>query len=154
MTKKELLKKKLELAKANLEEQGYVLGEQGDLMFNLPTMKQYEYAFQAAIEDVWPENAWWELTEYWDIFQESIMAGKVADEVIQDILEHIDNEEEATPEQIAELETVEEESPEEEINDEIPVEENLEEECEECKVSDSIIELVKDIDNEGEEVNE
>ena len=35
-----------------------------------------------------------------------------------------------------------------------PLDESLKEDCEECKVSDSIIELVKDIDNEGDEVNE
>ena len=143
MTNKELLKQKLETAKADLEEKGYTLGGEEPFMFQFPAMKQYEFAFQAAIEDVWPDEAWWQRTDYWDIFQESIMAGKTADEVIQDILDHITDD-------VEEIKTSEEE-----VVDEVPSEEEniqegcLKEECEGCKVSDSIFDLMKGLD-EGE----
>lgn len=138
MTDKELLEVKLKEAKSKLEEKGFFLGEEGELMDLFPSMKQYEYAFQAAIEDIWPDKAWWQVTNYWDIFQDSIMSGKKADEVIQDILDHIvEDDEEIKVEKDSSFD----------IDDDF--EESLEEKCEECKVSDSIFELVKDLD-EGE----
>lgn len=132
MSNKELLKQKLEAAKQDLEEKGFVLGGEGELMFQFPAMKQYEYAFQAAIEDVWPEEAWWQRTNYWDIFQDSIMAGKSADEVIQDILDHVEDD-------VEDIKVISDDE----------VEESLVEENKEIKISDSIFELVKDLD-EGE----
>ena len=89
MTDLENLKQQLVDAKNDLEKKGYKLGEEGEFMDLVPAMKQYEYAFQDAIENVWPDKAWWQMTNYWDIFQESIMAGKTADEVIEDIMNHI-----------------------------------------------------------------
>ena len=89
MTDLELLKVKLEEAKEELESNGYVLGEEGELIDLFPAMKQYEYAFQNAIEEIWPDKLWWQMTNYWDIFQNSIMSGKTADEVIEDIMNHI-----------------------------------------------------------------
>ena len=89
MTDLENLKQQLVDAKNDLEKKGYKLGEEGEFMDLVPAMKQYEYAFQDAIENVWPDKAWWQMTNYWDIFQESIMAGKTADEVIEDIINHI-----------------------------------------------------------------
>ena len=139
MTDKELLKQKLEDAQIKLEEKGFYLGEEGELMDLFPAMKQYEFAFQNAIEDVWPDKAWWQVTNYWDIFQDSIMTGKRAEEVIQDILDHV-------VEDVEEIK-VEDESEFEDIDDDF--EESLEEDCKECKVSDSVFELVKDLD-EGE----
>ena len=89
MTDLENLKQQLVDVKNDLEKKGYKLGEEGEFMDLVPAMKQYEYAFQDAIENVWPDKAWWQMTNYWDIFQESIMAGKTADEVIEDIINHI-----------------------------------------------------------------
>ena len=89
MTNKEELKQRLEDAKAELESKGYFLGKkEGNLIDNIADMKQYEYRFQDAIEQVWPEDLWWQKTNYWDIFND-IMTGKTADEVIEDILNHI-----------------------------------------------------------------
>ena len=144
MTDLELLKAKLEEAKENLEAKGWKLGEDGELMDLFPAMKQYEYAFQSAIEDVWPEQAWWQVTNYWDIFQDSIMTGKTADEVIQDILDHI------------ELDDTESKS-EEDVEPQLTTDdmnagqwyESLEEDKKEIKVSDSVFELLDGLE-EGE----
>lgn len=89
MTDLEQLRANLEKAKQDLEAKGYKLGEKGEFMDLVPAMKQYEFRFQDAIEQVWPDKAWWEMTNYWDIFQNSIMSGKSADEVIEDIMNHI-----------------------------------------------------------------
>lgn len=89
MTDLEQLRANLEKAKQDLEAKGYKLGEKGEFMDLVPAMKQYEFRFQDAIEQVWPDKAWWEMTNYWDIFQNSIMSGKSADEVIEDIINHI-----------------------------------------------------------------
>lgn len=89
MTDLEQLRANLEKAKQDLEAKGYKLGEKGEFMDLIPAMKQYEFRFQDAIEQVWPDKAWWQMTNYWDIFQNSIMSGKSADEVIEDIINHI-----------------------------------------------------------------
>lgn len=109
MTDLELLRQKLVDAKNELEAKGYKLGEEGEFMDVVPAMKQYEFRFQDAIEQVWPDKAWWQMTNYWDIFQDSIMSGKTADEVIEDIINHIVVEEEPKPTQGESLEEADEE---------------------------------------------
>jgi hypothetical protein len=179
MTDKELLKQKLEDAKVKLEEKGFYLGEEGELMDLFPAMKQYEYAFQDAIEEVWIDEPWWKVTNYWDIFQDSIMSGKKADEVIEDILNHIE-----IKDSESETEEVEDEDMFKDIDDDIEVESKFEEDedeiisneddeehiitdreevltdeekpnwvkdesledCDDCEVTDSVFELVKDLD--------
>lgn len=94
MTNKEKLKIALDDAKETLERDGFFLGKESDNFMSLiPAMKKYEYAFQSCIENIWPDDPWWKHTDYWDIFSESIFKGKTADEVIEDILNHISDDE-------------------------------------------------------------
>lgn len=134
MTDLELLKQRLIEVKDELEEKGKFLGAKAsntdELMDALPSMKEYEYRFQNVIEDIWPDKAWWQMTNYWDIFQDSIMSGKTADEVIEDIMNHI---------------VIEEEVEDEPIKDE-----SLEESVDKILVSDSIIDIFSQLDSFGE----
>lgn len=122
MTDLELLRQKLVEVKDELESEGKVLGEKeisntDDLMEALPVMKEYEYRFQDAIEEIWPDKVWWQMTHYWDIFQNSIMQGKKADDVIEDIMSHI------------------------------VIEESLDEGVTECKPSDSVLDIMNKLSN-------
>ena len=88
MNKIENLRELLNQTKVDLEEKGFYLDGNAGLE-RIADMKQYEIAFQACIEKVWPDEAWWKVTKYWDIFQ-CILAGNTADEVIEEIIAHID----------------------------------------------------------------
>lgn len=86
MDKMEHLRELLNDTKERLISEGcYLLGNRG--YENLRDMKTYEIAFQDCIEKVFPDNAWWQVTNYWDIFQD-ILSGSNADEVINHIIEH------------------------------------------------------------------
>lgn len=113
MTDLEQLKQNLVDAKNELEAKGYKLGEEGDFIDLVPDMKQYEYKFQDAIEQVWPDKAWWQMTNYWDMFQDSIMTGKTADEVIEDIMNHIVVKEE--PEEVKKEQEIKEDKEDTEV---------------------------------------
>ena len=56
---------------------------------NLMDIKPFEIAYQDAIERVFPDYIWWQLTNYWDIF-DAMMSGLNDEEVIEEIINHID----------------------------------------------------------------
>lgn len=52
-------------------------------------IKPFEIAYQEAIEKVFPDYIWWELTNYWDIF-DAMMGGVNDKDIIEEIINHID----------------------------------------------------------------
>lgn len=56
---------------------------------NLMDIKPFEIAYQAAIENVFPGCIWWELTNYWDIF-DAMVQGVNDKDMIDEIIAHID----------------------------------------------------------------
>lgn len=88
MSKKDELRKSLESARKNLNDQGISYDGTGGIA-NWESIKPFEVAYQDCIEKIWPHNAWWKLTNYWDIFDE--MASGVSDkDIINEIIDHID----------------------------------------------------------------
>lgn len=57
---------------------------------NLLDIKPFEIAYQDAIERVFPDYIWWQLTNYWDIF-DAMASGLNDEEVIDEIINHIDS---------------------------------------------------------------
>lgn len=94
MNKLELLKQKLEQARKELNEKGYSYspemyskGGYNELM----KIKPFEIAYQDVIEELWPDNAWWQVTNYWDIFDAMAFEGFTDETVIDEIIKHVDS---------------------------------------------------------------
>jgi len=86
MSKIEELRKELNNARDRLIAKGWKWdGESGNLM----DIKPFEIAYQEAIEKVFPDYIWWELTNYWDIF-DAMMSGINDKDIIEEIINHID----------------------------------------------------------------
>lgn len=86
MSKVEQLRKELTNARNRLVKQGWKWdGESGNLM----DIKPFEIAYQEAIEKVFPDYIWWQLTNYWDIF-DAMMSGINDEDIIEEIIAHID----------------------------------------------------------------
>jgi len=54
----------------------------------LMKIKPFEIAYQDAIERVWPDSAWWQVTGYWDIF-DAMMSGIDDKAIIDEICNHV-----------------------------------------------------------------
>lgn len=94
MNKLELLKQKLEQARKELNEKGYHYspemyskGGYNELM----KIKPFEIAYQNVIEEIWPDEAWWKVTNYWDIFDAMAFEGLNDETVIDEIIKHVDS---------------------------------------------------------------
>ena len=94
MNKLELLKQKLEQARKELNEKGYSYspemyskGGYNELM----KVKPFEIAYQGVIEEIWPDEAWWKVLNYWDIFDAMAFEGLDDGQVIDEIIKHVDN---------------------------------------------------------------
>lgn len=86
MSKVEQLRKELNDARDRLIAKGWKWdGESGNLM----DIKPFEIAYQDAIEKVFPDYIWWQLTNYWDIF-DAMMGGINDKDIIEEIIAHID----------------------------------------------------------------
>ena len=85
MSKVEQLRKCLQAARKNLNAKGYkyIPGES-----KLMDCKPFEIAYQDCIEKIWPEEPWWKVTNYWDIF-DAMMGGLSDEEVIDEIINHV-----------------------------------------------------------------
>ena len=88
MGKREQLRKALEDARAKLVAQGC---EWNPETGNLLDIKPFEVAYQEAIEDTFPGCIWWELTNYWDIFN-AMLEGINDKDMVDEIINHIDPE--------------------------------------------------------------
>ena len=86
MSKIEQLRKELNNARDRLIAKGWKWdGKTGNLM----DIKPFEIAYQDAIEKVFPDYIWWQLTNYWDIF-DAMMGGVNDKDIIEEIIAHID----------------------------------------------------------------
>lgn len=87
MSKIETLRKELTKAREKLVRQGC---RWNPATGNLMDIKPFEFAYQKAIERVFPDFIWWKVTNYWDIFD--AMAGGINDkDMIEEIIAHIDS---------------------------------------------------------------
>lgn len=94
MNKLELLKTKLEQARKELNDKGYHYdpelyskGGYNELM----KIKPFEIKYQDVIEEIWPDEAWWKVTNYWDIFDAMAFGGFNDETVIDEIVKHVDS---------------------------------------------------------------
>ena len=94
MNKLELLRTKLEQARKELNEKGYHYdsemyskGGYNELM----KIKPFEIKYQDVIEEIWPDEAWWKVTNYWDIFDAMAFEGLNDEQVIDEIIKHVDS---------------------------------------------------------------
>lgn len=86
MSKIEQLRKELNDARDRLVAKGWEWdGKSGNFM----DIKPFEIAYQEAIEKVFPDYIWWQLTNYWDIF-DAMMGGINDKDIIEEIISHID----------------------------------------------------------------
>lgn len=88
MGKLEVLRTELERAKENLHKRGLSYEGKANTADELMKAKPFEIAYQDVIEKIWPDNAWWEVTHYWDIF-DAMMGGLSDEEVIDEIIKHV-----------------------------------------------------------------
>lgn len=94
MNKLEELRTKLEQARKELNEKGYHYdsemyskGGYNELM----KIKPFEIAYQDVIESIWPDEAWWKVTNYWDIFDAMAFEGFNDESIIDEIIKHVDS---------------------------------------------------------------
>ena len=52
-------------------------------------IKNYETAFQDAIENIYPDEPWWKILGYWDIFDAMFFGRKTTKEMINEIVNHV-----------------------------------------------------------------
>lgn len=91
MGKLEVLRTELEKARKKLNDKGiHYIGDASNYA-ELMNAKPFEIAYQDVIEKIWPDNAWWEVTHYWDIF-DAMMGGLDDKAVIDEIIKHVDKE--------------------------------------------------------------
>ena len=85
MGKLETLRTELEKVRKQLNDKGYhyIPGES-----ELMEIKPFEIKYQDVIERIWPDDAWWQVTHYWDIF-DAMMNGLSDEEVIDEICKHV-----------------------------------------------------------------
>ena len=89
MGKLETLRAELEKAREKLHAKGYEYNGKANGYNELMAAKPFEIAYQDVIEKIWPDNAWWQVTGYWDIF-DAMMGGLSDEEVIDEICKHVD----------------------------------------------------------------
>lgn len=70
------------------------------------SIKEYEIAFQDAIERVYPDAAWWQVTNYWDIFDAMFFNDLTPKEVADEIIERAKNYKEEEIEEAVEPENM------------------------------------------------
>ena len=87
MTKKEL-KNELEMARKSVVSKGFSWNKNKDI--DWVSIKQFEIAYQDTIERLFPNYCWWQLTNYWDIFN-AMMGGINDNDIIDEIIAHIDD---------------------------------------------------------------
>ena len=88
MGKLDLLRKELEKAKEELHNKGYHFDGHANSYQELMNAKPFEIAYQDVIEKIWPDDAWWQVTNYWDIF-DAMMSGISDEEIIDEIIKHV-----------------------------------------------------------------
>lgn len=88
MGKLETLRAELEKAREKLHARGFEYDGKANGYKELMAAKPFEIAYQDVIEKIWPDNAWWEVTHYWDIF-DAMMGGFSDEEVIDEICKHV-----------------------------------------------------------------
>lgn len=88
MGKLETLRAELEKAREKLHAKGYEYNGKANGYNELMAAKPFEIAYQDVIEKIWPDNAWWQVTGYWDIF-DAMMGGLSDEEVIDEICKHV-----------------------------------------------------------------
>lgn len=87
MTKKEL-KNELEMTRESLIAKGFSWNKNKGI--DWASIKRFEIAYQDTLERLYPHNCWWELTNYWDIFN-AMMSGIDDKDIIDEIIAHIDD---------------------------------------------------------------
>jgi len=88
MDKLETLRKELERAKEELHNKGFHYDGHVNSYEDLRNVKPFEIAYQDVIEKIWPDDAWWQVTNYWDIF-DAMMSGINDEEIIDEIIKHV-----------------------------------------------------------------
>lgn len=85
MGKLETLRTELEKARKELNDKGYhyIPGES-----EIMEIKPFEIKYQDVIEKIWPDDAWWQVTGYWDIF-DAMLGGLSDEKVIDEIIKHV-----------------------------------------------------------------
>ena len=92
MSKLEELRSELERVRKELNDKGYHYDASDvDSYEGLMKAKPFEIAYQDVIEKIWPDKCWWEVTQYFDIF-DGMMTGLSDGEIIDEIIKHVDPE--------------------------------------------------------------
>ena len=93
MNKLEELRSKLEQVRKELNDKGYHYdpemydkGGYDELM----KVKPFEIKYQDVIEEIWPDEPWWKVLHYFDIFDAMAFGGLDDGEVIDEIVKHVD----------------------------------------------------------------
>lgn len=87
--KKDELREKLYQTKERLHSENHFINPWIEYDDNKEDMVIFQHAFEKDIEEVYPGKPWWEMTDRWDIFGNSIHKRRNVDEIIEDILAHI-----------------------------------------------------------------
>lgn len=104
-------------------------------------LKKYEIAFQEAIESVYPDYIWWQVTNYWDIFNALFFLEMTPEEVADEIVKKA--------EEFEKTEHVEE-SVFGQVAEEVFKKEDVEIKIEHGKTIDEYMEKFGELYNEGE----
>ena len=104
-------------------------------------LKKYEIAFQEAIESVYPDYIWWQVTNYWDIFNALFFLEMTPEEVADEIVKKA--------EEFEKTEHIEE-SVFGQVAEEVFKEEDVEIKIEHGKTIDEYMEKFGELYNEGE----
>lgn len=105
------------------------------------SIKKYEIAFQEAIESVYPDYIWWQVTNYWDIFDALFFLEMTPEEVADEIVKKA--------EEFEKTEHVEE-SVFGQVAEEVFKKEDVEIKIEHGKTIDEYMEKFGELYNEGE----
>ena len=104
-------------------------------------LKKYEIAFQEAIESVYPDYIWWQVTNYWDIFNALFFLEMTPEEVADEIVKKA--------EEFEKTEHIEE-SVFGQVAEEVFKKEDVEIKIEHGKTIDEYMEKFGELYNEGE----
>jgi len=88
MTKEEL-RQRLYQTKDRLESEGHYIKPEVDYEENKADMILYQRAFEQTIADAYGLKDWFDATGRWSIYGNSIHKRRNADEIINDIIDHI-----------------------------------------------------------------
>ena len=88
MGKLDTLRAELEKARELLHKRGLSYDGNANTSDELMRAKPFEIAYQDVIEKIWPDDAWWQVTGYWDIF-DAMMGGLDDGAVIDEIIKHV-----------------------------------------------------------------